>query len=445
MPVPMLRAHVVRDGRAPYYVPADVPGPDPGRWPDGLPGTWTGAGAARLGLSGPVALADLVAVLAGRDPWTDRSLRTVREGRAVAGVDLTLAAPKAVSLVHLLGTSELAAQVGAAHAAAVSDAAAYVERVALGVRRSRGGVITRHRAAGAVAAGFLHRTSRADDPHLHSHLVVANATQGPDGLWSAVDTRRLFRHAPAVGALYDACLRAELTGRIGAAWEPGPGGRWVLAGVDPALCRLFSQRTAAIDEHAHRRVGHLGGEAVRRTAAVVDRPPKSAGLPLDELRQAWRDRAEAFGLDPADLGRVVGRARPPSPGAPVDLDRLEHRLQALAERDAALYPPRLVAAVADAVGPGAPGARIVDLVDDLTRSAARRCPSDRAPGALPARAVLDAVRADGGLPADRSHRADGGVVVHRSPEVDPGRRPDPVDRRMPRSTAGPAMVLDRWG
>lgn len=306
-------------------------------------------------------------------------------------------------------------------------------------------MITHHRAAGAVAAGFLHRTSRADDPHLHTHLVVANATQGPDGLWSAVDTRRLFRHAPAVGALYDACLRAELTGRIGAAWEPGPGGRWVLAGVDPALCRLFSQRTAGIDEHAHRRAGHPGGEALRRTAAVVDRPPKATGLPLDELRQAWRGRAELFGLHPADLGRVVGRARPPSPAAPVDLDRLEHRLQALAARDAAVGPSRLVAAVADAVGPGAPGARIEDLAAHLTRSAARHCPSDRAPGVLPARAVLDAVRADGGLFADGSHRAGDGVAVRRAPEVDRGRRPDPVDRRVLRPTAGPPMVLDRWG
>ena len=34
---------------------------------------------------------------------------------------------------------------------------------------------------GFLAAAYLHRTSRAWDPQLHTHVLIANATQGPDG------------------------------------------------------------------------------------------------------------------------------------------------------------------------------------------------------------------------------------------------------------------------
>ena len=53
----------------------------------------------------------------------------------------------------------------------------------------------------APGAGFEHFTSRAGDPHLHSHVVVANMAHGVDGRWSAIDGRGLYAHARAAGAL----------------------------------------------------------------------------------------------------------------------------------------------------------------------------------------------------------------------------------------------------
>ena len=34
--------------------------------------------------------------------------------------------------------------------------------------------MTSERGAGFVAAAYQHRTSRAQDPHLHTHVIVAN-------------------------------------------------------------------------------------------------------------------------------------------------------------------------------------------------------------------------------------------------------------------------------
>ena len=75
-------------------------------------------------------------------------------------------------------------------------------------RRGHGGAVL-VRGRGFVAAAFRHRASRAGDPLLHTHVVIANVTQGPDGRWSALDGRLLYRHATAAGYLYQASLRAS--------------------------------------------------------------------------------------------------------------------------------------------------------------------------------------------------------------------------------------------
>ena len=64
-------------------------------------------------------------------------------------------------------------------------------------------------ATGSTAAAFLHRTSRAGDPQLHTHVLVANLIQGSDGRWSALDGRLVYAHARTAGFLYQAALRAR--------------------------------------------------------------------------------------------------------------------------------------------------------------------------------------------------------------------------------------------
>jgi conjugative relaxase-like TrwC/TraI family protein len=76
------------------------------------------------------------------------------------------------------------------------------------VRRGQGGVVVEE-ATGLPAAGFRHRTSRAGDPQLHTHLLVANLGRGSDGRWSALDGRRLYAHARTASFVYQAVLRAE--------------------------------------------------------------------------------------------------------------------------------------------------------------------------------------------------------------------------------------------
>ena len=53
-----------------------------------------------------------------------------------------------------------------------------------------------------------HRTSRALDPQLHTHAVLAGKVKSVDGRWRALDASTLYRDQRAFGALYQAALRA---------------------------------------------------------------------------------------------------------------------------------------------------------------------------------------------------------------------------------------------
>jgi conjugative relaxase-like TrwC/TraI family protein len=131
-------------------------------------------GAHELRLVGEVAEEQLRPLLDGIDPRTGEVLRQSTSPVRVAAFDLTFSAPKSVSVLYALGDTEV---VRAAHDRAVRKEFAYLERNAASVRRSHGGMVVLE-ADGFAAGAFRHRTSRAGDPQLHTHVVVANVARG---------------------------------------------------------------------------------------------------------------------------------------------------------------------------------------------------------------------------------------------------------------------------
>jgi hypothetical protein len=157
-------------------------------------GRWLGAGAVALGLDGEVQGGQTVRLLSGEHPTVGTLLGRPMDDGAVAGFDLTFNAPKSIGLAFALGDPTTARLLTECHTAAVNDALAYLEREACRARRGRGGAqVVEGR--GFAAAAFDHRTSRAGDPLLHTHVVVVNRTLGDDGRWTALDARPVYRHA----------------------------------------------------------------------------------------------------------------------------------------------------------------------------------------------------------------------------------------------------------
>ena len=183
------------------------------------PGEWVGSGAQALGLSGTVRAEHVSGLLAGLDP-RDPSVR-LRRAREVkiAALDLTFSAPKSLSVLAAIAPDEITTQLILAHERALRAALSYLEDTAVQVRRGLDGYEV-HAGEGLIAAAYRHRMSRALDPQLHTHVVAANLTRGPDGRYTALHGAPLYRAAKTAGYLYQSHLRALISERLGLRWGP---------------------------------------------------------------------------------------------------------------------------------------------------------------------------------------------------------------------------------
>jgi conjugative relaxase-like TrwC/TraI family protein len=275
-------------------------------------GQWEGSGAGGRGLTGGVEDEQFLSLLT--EPST-----TATRPKTVLAYDLTFSAPKSVSVVYGIGDRTISPVVRAAHDEAVREALGYLERHATWTRRGANG---KHliRGDGLTVAASRHRTSRAGDPQLHTHAVVANMTVA-EGRETALDGRALYAHQRTAGFLYQAALRKNLTETLGVEWEPVRNGAAEISGIDDRVLKHFSRRSQEIRE----RLGQLGARSARaaEVAALETRRAKDYNVPADRLRQEWRARATEFGLDRQVLDLVLDR-RPPGPA-------LQPNLRAVAE------------------------------------------------------------------------------------------------------------------
>jgi conjugative relaxase-like TrwC/TraI family protein len=243
-----------------------------------------------------------------------------RSTKARPGYDLTLRPPKSVSILWALGSPDQRAAIRQAHHEAVDAVVEYMERHAVYARRGTGDR-GRIEVDGVVAAAFDHRTSRAGDPLLHTHVVVANLTHTADDRWQAIDGRGLFEHARPGGFLYQAHLRHLLSNRLGVAWEPVRNGWAEISGVPRSVVRAFSKRRDEIEEM----VAESGYSSARahQAATLQTRQAKEYGVAADALDSKWRVEAAELGFGPDEISRCFSNAtETPEPNAEAFFDDL---------------------------------------------------------------------------------------------------------------------------
>ena len=330
-----------------YYVESGAP-----------PGRWLGAGLDSLGLeSGQTVkkrharklfeeLRDpITGVALGRRPMATQETpegaktpmgKLARDKReAVAGFDLTFSVPKSVSVLWALADTPTQGKVYAAHQAALAQTVAWLEANIVQTRSGHGGVA--HQAVtGLIGTAFDHWESRAGDPQLHTHLVVANRVQRvEDGQWATLDSYTLHRYVVAASEMYNGLLYDEVARRTGAVAEQRGGqvvmaihdaanpvtedegrpdtARVELAGIPDELIHEFSSRARAIAEEKDRLIAEfierngyeptsdqilkLRQQATLSTRTAKDKTPHS----LRHRMTGWRVRTVENGFDPAQV------------------------------------------------------------------------------------------------------------------------------------------------
>ena len=283
------------------------------------PGRWTGQGLPELGLAAGERVTEqqLEALFArGLHPVTGKRLGRAWRKDAVTGYDLTFSAPKSVSALWALGTSEVAAAALTAHQEAVKAGLAYLEGHASWSRRGTNG-IEQIATAGLTAALFEHRTSRAADPQLHTHALVVNKARCVDGVWRTLDGKEIFDHQKTAGMIYQNALRNEIQRRLGVEFGPvSKDGQADIVGVPTALLKLWSKRTEAIEAEAGPKIAEyeqlLGrsltkAERIRVTKiAVLKTRPGKTHPEITTLQATWTAEAAGVGWGPDRLAKAAG-------------------------------------------------------------------------------------------------------------------------------------------
>jgi conjugative relaxase-like TrwC/TraI family protein len=255
-------------------------------------GEWGGEGATRLGLSGGVDPDQFEELLQGHLPNGASIANNAGDHRA--GLDLCFSSPKSLSLLSLIGKDE---RIAPAHLSAVKATLAWVEQRLAEARVSGNG--PRAVSTGNLAyALFPHDVSRNQDPQLHVHAVILNATQRPDGEWRAVRNDKLYFENTLIGSVYHAQLRAEML-KLGYQTEiMGKHGSFEVMGIDRAMLDQWSTRRS--DILAKAKEIDIQSPQGMRAVAERTRDAKEVIEP-SQLASHWEQLAAERGLDLSSL------------------------------------------------------------------------------------------------------------------------------------------------
>ena len=259
---------------------------------------WRGRGAEAMGLSGPVEPDAFEKVLQGFVPDGRRLGKKDRDGNFHhrPGIDVTMSAPKLVSLAALVGGDR---RIVKAHARAVKRTLGWIENRAVETRVMDPATraMVRKGNQKMVAATFTHDTSRNLDPQLHTHAVIANMVQGEDQKWRTMVNDGVYRGVMAIGAIYRAELARGLE-RLGYGIEKTHSdGRFEIEGVSREVIESFSTRRAEIVEAMEEwGLGEPGDNArLADRAALMTRAHKR-DVDKGRLQRDWSKQASELGF-----------------------------------------------------------------------------------------------------------------------------------------------------
>jgi conjugative relaxase-like TrwC/TraI family protein len=183
--------------------------------------------------------------------------------------------------------------IATAHDRAVESAVSQLEQFA-GTRVRRASVSTDRETGNIVGALFQHDTSRALDPHLHSHCIVFNATyDGVENRWKACRTTNCSGLQKFVENVYYHELARRLA-KYAYRIESRACGDFVIRGLPDKLRDRFSKRHAEMDEKTRDLLARNPEEAagnmaeIREHIAQNERARKIRDISGNELNELWK-------------------------------------------------------------------------------------------------------------------------------------------------------------
>ena len=231
-----------------------------------------------------------------------------RHQTAIAGFDLVFTPSKSVSIAWGLGDKQLRKDIEAAHEHAIQDVVRHLENTVIMTRRGHNGIRQIDTKSGVIGTKFRHYDSRAGDPNLHDHVVIANRVEGADDKWSSIDGRVLYQYGVECSELYNSKVQEYVTQLTGLQFEPRmQNGKPIheIVGISDETIRAFSSRrgdiSAELDRVKAKFVADNGYEPsekqlikLAQQATLATRPAKSEARSLEDLHTEWVAAAHAL-------------------------------------------------------------------------------------------------------------------------------------------------------
>ncbi|PMH26534.1 conjugative transfer relaxase/helicase TraI, partial [Vibrio lentus] len=281
---------------------------------------WHGKLAIEAGLAGkPVEQATLESLLSGN--LGDETIKGKRDDHK-SGFDLTFSAPKRLSTLALVGGDNRLID---AHTNAVKFVLSQLETdTAQTVSINKEGEREFNNTESMAFAVVRHKTSRENDPQLHSHALTANMTRDKEGqlrtLASSLKQKggvingtgeRIYNFQKYYGILYQSQL-AKGAQELGYTTQSLGNGQIDIEGVPQILANAFSTRSQQIEQQTL----DLGfdSRAAKDVANLDTRKTKTYENDAT-LTAQWQKTVKESGFLPEDLVQnalnVVGKEHEP--------------------------------------------------------------------------------------------------------------------------------------
>ncbi len=255
-------------------------------------GKWLGPGAEKLGLKGEINDYQVYEnIVNGLSPDGRQRLnkREVHIDKRKAAVDCPFEAPKSLSVTALIGGDERLIE---AHNQAVEEVLQLMgERYAKTRIVLAGKVQEVIKTGNMVIAKHDHFESRELDPHIHSHCLVMNITQAPNGEWYSHLNDDIFRYQKLLGMMYQHRLAAKVE-KIGYETEWKENGQFDIKGYSEKDLMSLSKRRRQILAVA----GGANASWAERERAWKKTRRNKEYVPLDELKVRWQSEAKDLEL-----------------------------------------------------------------------------------------------------------------------------------------------------
>ena len=281
---------------------------------------WRGKLAPTLGYDGPIHQFAYDLASEGKDSY-GRQLRKYQKNSRPAICDLTLNAPKSLSVEALVNGNTVALT---SHDRGVESALRFTEQHLLFSQVKRQGQVERVHTDQALIGSFRQRDNREGEPHLHTHNVIFNVGQ-VEGKWRSLANEQIYNNKLTIGAIYqnDAAYHLHQAG-YRTYWDAN--GQFELAGNPKRLLEeTFAQRTAKLEAY----LAEQGLDRERATPKQLDaanratRNKKAYDLDARSQVSDWQDQAATAGIVPCqplsrqELDRIFQVAS--HPGSPQEI------------------------------------------------------------------------------------------------------------------------------